>query len=75
MAEERTNLEQLLWEHKIPFTRLREVMGVTSQKTVYNKLHKITDFTISEMRAIRAQLFPDLTFEYIFDGYGVKNAE
>lgn len=70
-AKEKTRLELLLWENNIPAWRLREVMGVKSQKSVYNKVYKHTDFTLPEMRAIQVQLFPQLTLEEIFEGYGV----
>lgn len=70
MGKEKTNLERLLWEQEIPLVRLREVMGASSQKTVYNKMHKLNSFTLPEMVAIQKQLFPSYSLEYIFEGYG-----
>ena len=47
----------------------RDIQGVLhcSEKTVYNKLSGATDFTYSEVKAIRDNLFPGYNLEYLFD--------
>lgn len=70
MEKEKTNLEKLLWERGISLIQLKDVMEVSSKRTVYNKLHRVTQFTLFEMNAIRSKLFPEYTLEYIFEGYG-----
>ena len=70
MEKEKTNLEKLLWERGISLIQLKDVMEVSSKRTVYNKLHRVTQFTLFEMNAIRNKLFPEHTLEYIFEGYG-----
>lgn len=49
----------------------RDIQGVLccSEKTVYNKLSGNTDFTYSEVKAIRDSLFPGYNIEYLFDEY------
>ena len=38
-----------------------------SEKTVRNKLNGVTDFTYSEVKRLRDELFPGMSIEYLFD--------
>jgi len=42
------------------------LLGV-SEKTAYNKLQGITDFTLLEVKKVSKCLFPEYDFDYVFD--------
>jgi hypothetical protein len=67
---EKTKLEILLFEKGITLERLKDVIGVKTPKSAREKLRGIRQFTLPEMKAIHTQLFPDMTMEEIFEGYG-----
>lgn len=69
IAQGRTKLEALLFEKKLSETAAAAKCGIP-QKTFNDKIHRRTQFNISEMRAIQTNLFPDMTLEEIFEGYG-----
>lgn len=48
--------------------KIKDLIAATGlcQKSVYNKLHGVTPFTVDEAIAIRGNLFPDLPIEWLF---------
>ena len=60
------NIENEMTRRNVTY---RDIQGVLhcSEKTVYNKLSGVTDFTYSEVKAIRDNLFPGYNLEYLFD--------
>ena len=65
----KTRLEVLLFEKGLSETEAAKRIGI-QQKSLNNKLRHRTQFTLPEMRAIQTKLFPDMTLEEIFEGYG-----
>lgn len=65
----RTTLERLLFERDLSEAAAAAKSGIP-QRRLNDKIHKRTQFTLPEMRAIKDNLFPDMTLEEIFEGYG-----
>lgn len=70
VVQEKTKLEVMLFDRNITVKRLGEVIGVKQPKTAGLKLHRVVAFTLPEMRAVQKELFPNMTLEEIFEGYG-----
>ena len=60
------NLQELLRKKNISLKDFSLLLGV-SEKTAYNKLQGITDFTLSEVKKVSKCLFPEYDFDYVFD--------
>lgn len=69
IAPARTKLEVLLYERGLSEAAAAKKSGLP-QRRLNDKMRKRTQFTLSEMRAIQTNLFPDMTLEEIFEGYG-----
>ena len=66
---ERTRLEMLLFAKGLNEAEAAKRSGLPRRR-LNDKLRKRTEFTLPEMRAIQVNLFPDMTLEEIFEGYG-----
>lgn len=58
------NIEAALSDSNISKVAFARIIGI-SEKSVQNKLNGTTEWTLSEIYAVR-QLFPQYTFEYLF---------
>lgn len=65
----KTKLETLLFSTGLSESAAARRIGMP-QRSLNNKLHRRTQFTIKDMRAIQTNLFPDMTLEELFEGYG-----
>lgn len=74
MEEERTNLQKLLALKNIQTKTVQSVIRAKSEKTAYNKIIRLTDFTLPEAIAIKDALFPEYDLDYIFAGYSELKA-
>lgn len=61
-----SNLIKLLRDKNIPMKDFSLLLGV-SEKTAYNKLQGVTDFTLMEVKKISKCLFSEYDFDYLFD--------
>lgn len=68
-APSRTRLEVLLYERNISEASAAKAIGI-SQKSMNNKVKRRSQFNIKEMKAIQIKLFPEMSLEEIFEGYG-----
>lgn len=59
------NLEQAMKRFGVTVYDLQETMNC-SEKTVRNKMNGITDFSYSEVKKIRDNLFPGMSIEFLF---------
>lgn len=60
------NLQDLLRKKNISMKDFSMLLGV-SEKTAYNKLQGVTDFTLPEVKKINKCLFPEYDFDFVFD--------
>lgn len=65
----RTRLEILLYENGISEETAAKVIGI-SPKSMNNKVKQRTQFNIKEMKSLQVNLFPKMSLEEIFEGYG-----
>ena len=68
-APSRTRLEVLLYENGISEGAAAKVIGI-SKKSMNNKVKRRTQFNIKEMKSLQINLFPEMSLEEIFEGYG-----
>ncbi len=68
-APSRTRLEVLLYENGISEETAAKVIGI-SKKSMNNKVKRRTQFNIKEMKSLQINLFPEMSLEEIFEGYG-----
>lgn len=68
-APSRTRLEVLLYENGISEEAAAKVIGI-SKKSMNNKVKRRTQFNIKEMKSLQINLFPEMSLEEIFEGYG-----
>ena len=68
-APSRTRLEVLLYENGISEETAAKVIGI-SKKSMNNKVKQRTQFNIKEMKSLQINLFPEMSLEEIFEGYG-----
>ena len=68
-TKEKTKLEVMLFEKGVTMERMKDIIGVKTTKSVREKLDKVRDWKLDEMKAIQTALFPELTLEAIFEGY------
>jgi len=68
-APSRTRLEVLLYENGISEETAAKVIGI-SKKSMNNKVKRRTQFNIKEMKSLQIHLFPKMSLEEIFEGYG-----
>lgn len=68
-APSRTRLEVLLYENGISEETAAKAIGI-SKKSMNNKVKRRTQFNIKEMRGLQIKLFPEMSLEEIFEGYG-----
>ena len=68
-TKEKTKLEVMLFEKGVTMERMKDIIGVKTTKSVREKLDKVRDWKLDEMKAIQTTLFPELTLEKIFEGY------
>lgn len=59
----------MLFEKGIDTSGLQKIIGAKQPKTAREKLTKVRPFKLPEMKAIKTELFPDMTLEEIFEGY------
>lgn len=59
------NLAAEMARKGIDFSDIAKVIG-KDKRSVYNKIHKITHFTLEECRAIRDAFFLDMELDYLF---------
>lgn len=74
MDEERTNLQKLLAAKNISTKTVQSVIRAKSEKTAYNKIIRLTDFTLPEAIALKNAFFPEYDLDYIFSGYSELKA-
>lgn len=65
----RTRLEILLYENGISEETAAKAIGI-SPKSMNNKVKQRTQFNIKEMKSLQVNLFPKMSLEEIFEGYG-----
>lgn len=65
----RTRLEVLLYENGISEETAAKAIGI-SKKSMNNKVKRRTQFNIKEMKSLQINLFPEMSLEEIFEGYG-----
>lgn len=65
----KTRLEMLLFERGLSEAAAAEKTKIP-QRRLNDKLRHRTQFTLPEMKAIQRNLFPEMTLEEIFEGYG-----
>lgn len=70
MFAEKTKLQIMLFQKGIGTQKFRDVIGAKQEKTARQKLGGQGDFKLREMRAVQAKLFPEMTLDEIFEGYG-----
>ena len=69
IAPIKTRLQVLLYERGLSEASAAKLVGM-QQRSMSNKVHRRTQFTLSEMKAIQKNLFPEMSLEEIFEGYG-----
>ena len=69
MGEEKTNMQKLLAVKGISTRAVQSVIHAASEKTAYNKIHRLTDWTYPEAMAVKEAFFPEYAIEYVFAGY------
>lgn len=62
---EKKNLEKAMENKRITYDTLATLIGVT-KKTLYNKIHGKSEFYLKEAMAIRDNVFPEYTLNYLF---------
>ena len=60
------NIEKEMQKFNVSFYDIKELLDCT-EKTVRNKLNGTTDFTFSEVKKIRDNLFPGMEIDYLFN--------
>lgn len=60
------NIENMMPKFNVTYFDIQQVLNCT-EKTVRNKLNGVTDFTYSEVKRLRDELFPGMDIEYLFD--------
>lgn len=60
------NIEKLLPQWNVTLYDIQNLLKC-SERTVRNKLSGTTDFTYSEVKSIRDNLFPGMSIDYLFD--------
>lgn len=60
------NIENEMPRFNVTYFDIQRVLDC-SEKTVRNKLNGVTDFTYSEVKRLRDELFPGMSIEYLFD--------
>lgn len=60
------NLKKLLSEKSLSNKELAAFLDI-SQRAVSLKINEKTDFTLTEMRKIKKELFPEYDFQFIFE--------
>lgn len=67
------NLMTAMDVKKISTLTLAKLIG-TTEKTAYNKIHGITDFTIPEAVKIKMNMFPEYDLCYLFQPINEETA-
>lgn len=67
------NLKNVLYQKGITIKRYAEFLGI-GEKTAYNKLTGITDFTYPEFRKTCTILLPEYSADYLFKENDTKTA-
>lgn len=62
------NIENEMPRFNVTYFDIQRVLDC-SEKTVRNKLNGVTDFTYSEVKRLRDELFPGMSIEYLFDSH------
>lgn len=65
----KTRLEALLFERNLGEAEVSKRTKIPRRR-LNDKLRQRTQFTLPEMRAIQINLFPEMSLEEIFEGYG-----
>lgn len=60
------NIEKEMRKFNVSIYDIKELLNCT-EKTVRNKLNGTTDFTFSEVKKIRDNLFPGMEIDYLFN--------
>ena len=60
------NIEKEMQKFNVSIYDIKELLDCT-EKTVRNKLNGTTDFTFSEVKKIRDNLFPGMEIDYLFN--------
>ena len=63
------NLERELQRKKVSAKLLAAMLGI-SDKTLYNKMHGGTDFTLPEALVISRDILPEFQLAYLFEKDG-----